>query len=106
MGSIPGSGRCPGGGNSNPLQCSCLENPKVRGAWQATVQRGCIESDTTEHELFKRRELPDNPKNLYGLEICDYLVKPQKYLGLLAVMWHYPNIHHLYIGILLLALQI
>ena len=25
--SIPGSGRCPGGGHSNPLQCSCLENP-------------------------------------------------------------------------------
>ena len=36
MGSIPGSGRSPGGGNSNPFQYSCLENPKDRGA-QATV---------------------------------------------------------------------
>ena len=27
MGSIPVSGRCPGGGNGNPLQCSCMENP-------------------------------------------------------------------------------
>ena len=27
MGLIPGSGRCPGGGHGNPLQCSCLENP-------------------------------------------------------------------------------
>ena len=27
MGSIPGSGRSPGEGNGNPLQCSCLENP-------------------------------------------------------------------------------
>ena len=27
MGSIPGSGRSPGEGNDNPLQCSCLENP-------------------------------------------------------------------------------
>ena len=26
-GSIPGSGRSPGGGNGNPLQNSCLENP-------------------------------------------------------------------------------
>ena len=27
----------PGGGNSNPLQYSCLENPLVRGAWRAAV---------------------------------------------------------------------
>ena len=38
-GSIPGSGRSPGGGNGNPLQYSCLGNPKHRGAWWATVQR-------------------------------------------------------------------
>ena len=38
-GSIPGLGRSPGGGNGNPLQCSCLENPMDRGAWQATVHR-------------------------------------------------------------------
>ena len=35
--SIPGSGRSPGGGHGNPLQCSCLENPMDRGAWQAAV---------------------------------------------------------------------
>ena len=34
---IPGSGRSLEGGNDNPLQNSCLENPKGRGAWQATV---------------------------------------------------------------------
>ena len=37
MGSFPGSGRSPGGGNSNPLQYSCLENSMDRGAWRATV---------------------------------------------------------------------
>ena len=37
LGSIPGSGRCPGVGNSNPLQYSCLENPMDRGARWATV---------------------------------------------------------------------
>ena len=35
-GSIPGSGRSPGGGNGNPLQYSCQENPMDREAWQAT----------------------------------------------------------------------
>ena len=33
--STPGSGRPPGGGHGNPLQCSCLENPMDRGGWQA-----------------------------------------------------------------------
>ena len=37
MGLIPRSGRSPGGGPGNPLQCSCLENPMDRGAWWATV---------------------------------------------------------------------
>ena len=37
MGSIPGSGRSPGGGDCNPPQHSYLENPRDRGAWQAVV---------------------------------------------------------------------
>ena len=36
-GSIPGWGRPPGEGNSNPLQSSCLENSLDREAWRATV---------------------------------------------------------------------
>ena len=39
MGLIPRWGRSPGEGHSNPLQYSYLENPMVRGAWQATVLR-------------------------------------------------------------------
>ena len=38
-GPIPESGRSPGGGHGNPLQCSCLENLMDRGAWWATVYR-------------------------------------------------------------------
>ena len=34
LGSIPGSGRSPGGGHGSPLQYSCLENPVDREAWQ------------------------------------------------------------------------
>ena len=37
MGLIPGLGRSPGGGHSNPLQCSCPENSIDRGGWWATV---------------------------------------------------------------------
>ena len=36
-GLIPGSGRSPGEGNGNPLQCSCLGNPTDRRAWLAIV---------------------------------------------------------------------
>ena len=47
-GSIPGSGRSPGGGNGNRLQYSYLGNPMDRGAWQATVHGVAKELDTTE----------------------------------------------------------
>ena len=43
MSSIPGSGRSPGGGHSNPLQYSWLENPMDRGVWW-----GLKELDATE----------------------------------------------------------
>ena len=39
LGSFPGLGRFPGGGNGNPLQHSCQDNPMDRGTWQATVQK-------------------------------------------------------------------
>ena len=45
MGSIPGTGRSPGEGSGNPLQCSCLENPMDRGAWWATIH-GVAKSQT------------------------------------------------------------
>ena len=45
LGSIPGSGRPPGGGHGNPLQYSCPENHMDRGAWQATVH-GITKSQT------------------------------------------------------------
>ena len=38
VGSVPGSGRSPGGGHGNPLQYYCLENPRERGAWWTTDQ--------------------------------------------------------------------
>ena len=46
-GSIPGLGRSPGEGNGNPLQYSCLGNPRDRGAWWATVHGVSKELDMT-----------------------------------------------------------
>ena len=47
-GLIPGWGRSPGEGHSNPLQYSCLENPMDRGAWQAIVYKVTKRKDVTE----------------------------------------------------------
>ena len=47
VGLIPGLGRAPGGGNGNPLQYSCLENPMGRGAWQTIVHGVAAESDVS-----------------------------------------------------------
>ena len=57
MGLIPESERFPGGGCGNPLQYSCLESPKDRGAWQATVH-GVAQSDLVHMQVA---QLVKNP---------------------------------------------
>ena len=47
LGSIPESGRSPGGGNGNLLQHSSLGNPMDRGTWQAIVHKVAKELDMT-----------------------------------------------------------
>ena len=49
-GSIPGSGRSPEGGNGNPLQCSCLENPMARASSQGMIH-GVKKSQTQLNQL-------------------------------------------------------
>ena len=56
-GSIPGSGRCPGEGNGNPLQYSCLENLMNRGVSKATVHgvtRVELSNITTTTTVYQR----------------------------------------------------
>ena len=68
LGSIPGLERSPGEGHGNPLQYSCLENSKDKGAWQATVH-GVAKSWTRPsdfHFTWKRdsERLPQNSRAL------------------------------------------
>ena len=60
-GLIPGLRRSPGGGNSNPLQYSCLGNPMDRGAWWATVHGATRMLDTTE-QLKKNNKQQSGPR--------------------------------------------
>ena len=53
--SIPGLGRSPEGGHSNPLQCSCMENLMNRRAWQATIH-GVTKSQTQLKQLSMYKE--------------------------------------------------
>ena len=53
LGLIRGLGRSAGGGNSNPLQYSCLGNPMDRGVWRATVHK----LDSTERLNNKQQPL-------------------------------------------------
>ena len=83
-GSIPESGRSPGGGHGNPLQYSCLEHPMDRGAWQAVVH-GVAKNLTrlkrlsthTQHVNLNDRSSPTNRITLKGyLKIpCDLIYK-------------------------------
>ena len=65
LGSISGSGRSPGEGNSYPLQCPDLENSIDRGAWRATVQ-GVAENQTGLSD-FHFQELGDGYTKLMSL---------------------------------------
>ena len=48
VGSILGSGKCPGVGNGNPLQYSGLENSLDRGGWWAAIHGVAKSQDATE----------------------------------------------------------
>ena len=60
---IPGWERSSGGGNGNPLQYSCLENPMDRGTWRATV-----------HGLQRVRH--DWASNIFSMELCSSHLLP------------------------------
>ena len=65
VGSTPGSGRSPGGGNGNPLQYSCLENPMDRGIWQAIVHGVTKQVDKIEHTWYSTKQRPSPLQWIY-----------------------------------------
>ena len=70
-GLIPGVGRAPGGGQSNPLQYSCLENPMDRGAWRATV-----------HGVAKSQTWLSMYITIYKKHISEYSLRTTLYLSM------------------------
>ena len=80
-GSIPGLGRAPGEGNGNPLQCSCLENPMDRRAWQATVH-GVAKSQIWLNEQTTTK----NTKPRTGLE-CAGVHRTASWMEILPQSW-------------------
>ena len=61
---------CIGQGNGNPLQCSCLENPRDRGAWWAAVY-GVVQSGTRLKQLSSSSSLRKRFHGTYWLDfIC------------------------------------
>ena len=69
--SIPGSGRSPGEGNGNEHQYSCLENPRDRGAWRATVHGVAKESDSTKATIWICNHRFWRSKHVHGLRRND-----------------------------------
>ena len=75
MGSIPGLGSSPGGGNGNPLQYSGLGNPMERGAWWTTVHGVAKKLDMTEHthtHINTQKTIPskEDKGNWVTVNIC------------------------------------
>ena len=73
---------CIGEGNGNPLQCSCLENPRDRGAWWAAVY-GVAQSRTPLKRLSK---LKKKKKKRTINKISQYKIKREKLIALKDTM--------------------
>ena len=77
MGSIPGSARFLGGGNVNPFQYSCLENPTDRGAWlvQSMGSQRVRHNLATEHArvVIVKIKLDNISLKLLSGMLCHYL---------------------------------
>ena len=76
-GSIPGSGRSSGEGNSNPLQYFCLGNPTDRGVWWAIVH-GVAKEDR--YDLVTKQQI-----------VCQYFIQSNPSICRTEVKWFLPT---------------
>ena len=88
-GLIPGSRRSPGGGNGNPLQYSCPENPMDRGAWRATVDR-VAKSWTQLNQPSMHSELWED----YSRETMAALIKVQRAIPFIITALTYQTAYY------------
>ena len=75
---IPGSGRCPGERNGNPLQYSCLENSVDRGAWPATVHRiaeSQIRPSTKHNKCIEIQVIKKKKKPSSGIQQMNFFIR-------------------------------
>ena len=68
---------CIGEGNGNPLQCSCLENPRDRGAWWAAIH-GVAESQTRLKRLSSSSSSSSIPLPIYNTSLSIHLLMGTK----------------------------
>ena len=73
---------CIGEGNGNPLQCSCLENPRDGGAWWAAIS-GVAQSRT---QLKWLRSISSSSSSMSN-ELIYYSKQYQSFLAYLQVKW-------------------
>ena len=113
MGSIPGSGRTPGGGHGNPLHCSCLQNPMDREAWWVLVHR-VPKSQTWLKQLSIhawRKNTWESIKSMHrsvfslNFYFIFYFFKKLKY-GCFTVFQVYSKVNQLYIIYMFISLFI
>ena len=83
-GSIPGSGRSPGGRHGNPLQYSCLDNPHGQRSLAGYSPWGHKESDTTEGNLAHTYFASSS---LLGEILTDTKARLLPSYGLISVDW-------------------
>ena len=77
----------PGEGNGNPLQCSCLENPRGQGSLVGCRLWGCTESDMTEHSTQRAgwEEKGLSEKNIYY--VISLVAQMVKHLSTMRETW-------------------
>ena len=75
-----------GEGNGNPLQCSCLENPRDRGAWWATVYE-VAQSQTRLRQLSSSILICQIQRNNSRMKSTDYPPIHMKYINIISGRW-------------------
>ena len=90
-GLIPGSGRSPGEGNSNPLQYSCcLENSMDGGAWWATVH-GVAKSRTRLSDFTSRTKETQRENFIFNSFSCPILKYKLYFIITISVFGEYSS---------------